>query len=175
MMKAFAEILIGISMIWGLAACNTSGCLDNQSAIPLAGLYSSETGAQISLSIIEISGVDAPNDSVLVTSGTAVQQVYLPMRSTADATSWCLHYTQDNISDPSMNDTVTFGYKSQPYFASEECGASYRYHIESVRYSTHLLDSVVVADSLITNADIERIRIYFRTAQPDEPSNSELE
>ncbi len=174
-MKAFAKILLFFGICVGVFSCNTSGCLDNQSAIPLAGLYSSETGQSISLNIIEISGVGAPGDSVLVAAGTAVQQVYLPMRSTVDETSWCIHYTQENLSDPALNDTVTFGYESQPYFASEECGASYRYYINSVKCTTHLLDSVVLADSLITNADIERIRLYFKTAVPDEPEIPETE
>ncbi|MCH5220916.1 MAG: hypothetical protein J1F05_01105 [Muribaculaceae bacterium] len=159
-------------------ACNNSGCLDNQSAIPLAGMYSSETGKAISVNIVEIHGVGAPNDSLIVRGGTSISRVYLPMRSTMSTTTWCLHYTQSNISDPAFNDTIEFDYKSIPYFASEECGAYYQYRIESLRYTTHLLDSVALTDSLMTNADIERIRIYFRTAdpepeQPQEPEESE--
>ena len=42
------------------------------------------------------------------------------------------------------------------------------YRIKRCSTTTHLIDSVVVADSLITNVDIVRIRIYFRT-QSDGP------
>lgn len=56
-----------LAAILGLAAaaCNTDGCLDNQSSLPKAGLFSSATGNAITLSNIEISGVGAPGDSVL--------------------------------------------------------------------------------------------------------------
>ncbi len=165
--------IIPAAILAAVSGCNTSGCLDNRSAIPLAGIYSSETGEAISVSGVEISGVGAPNDSVLAASGS-IGQVYLPMRSTATTTTWCFHYTQEGLDASEMNDTVSFGYTSEPYFASEECGAMYIYNITSVRYTTHLMDSVIVTDSLITNTDIERIKIYFRTQtteEPDTPDN----
>ena len=156
------------------ASCSTDGCLDNQSSIPLAGIYSSETGAAISISGIQIMGVGAPNDSLLVASGS-VQQVYLPMRSTTNTTEWCFHYTQPGIDDEAFNDYIRFTYTSEPYFASEECGAMYRYHITEVEYTTNLLESVEITESLITNTDVERIRLYFRTATPPDPDEGEEE
>ena len=43
------------------------------------------------------------------------------------------------------------------------------YRITKVDYTTNLIDSVVVTDSLINNLNIKRILIYFRTGQnPDE-------
>lgn len=41
-----------------------------------------------------------------------------------------------------------------------------RYRITSVTYTRHLLDSVAVipSDSVITNADIENLRLYFKTS-----------
>lgn len=149
------------------ASCSNDGCLDNQSAIPLAGIYSSTSGDAITLSGVQIMGVGAPDDSLLVASG-AIRQVYLPMRSTASVTRWCFHYTQEGLDDESLNDYISFTYTSEPYFASEECGAMYRYHITAVEHTCNLLDSVVVTDSIITNTDIERIRLYFRTSLPDQ-------
>lgn len=156
-------------MTLAMAACNTSGCLDNQSSIPLAAFRSSTTGDDISVSGLRISGVGSPGDSALTTGSSAISQVYLPMRSTAETTAWCFHYTQEGLDDPALNDTVSFGYESIPYFASEECGAMYRYLIKEVSTTTHLIDSVVVADSLITNVEATRIYIYFRTAEQEEP------
>ena len=64
---------------------------------------------------------------------------------------------------------LTFDYSASPYFASEECGALYYYHIRRLKHTTHLIDSIVITDSLITNADLERIRIYFRTSHDETP------
>ncbi len=156
-----------------LPACNTTGCINNQSAIPLAGFYSSSDGKAITLSDVAISGVGALNDSLLVVAGSIVKNVYLPMRSQYNTVSWCLHYDQEGIDSTAFNDTITFGYESLPFFASEECGAMYYYDIKSMTYTTHLIDSVAISDSLITNVDIERIHIYFRTA--DEPVTPPVE
>lgn len=165
-MKRTSAIYL-LAALAATAGCNTSGCLDNQSALPLAGFYSS-SGSEISVRGLRISGVGAPNDSVVNDTAAAISTVYLPMRSTTDNTAWCIHYKQEGIDDPAYNDTISFGYTSEPYFASEECGAMYYYRINSVRTTTHLIDSVVVTDSLITNVDVTRIRIYLRTSDnPD--------
>lgn len=174
-MKSLAGILLVICAA-ALAACSSDGCFDNRSAIPLADFYSSESDSPISLNIIEISGVDVPGDSILLAGGTAASSIYLPMRSTKNETAWCLHYTQENISMPELNDTVSFVYDSEPYFASVECGAMYRYNIKEVRNTTHLLDSVTVLDSLITNVDRSYFRFYFRTApEPETPEEGDEE
>ena len=68
------------------------------------------------------------------------------------------------LDDEAYNDTLTFGYTSSPYFASEQCGAMLLYEIHSFKYTRHLVDSVAIVDSLITNTDLERIKIYFRTS-----------
>ncbi len=144
-----------------LAACSTGGCYDNQSAIPLAGFYSSQTKGAISVSGLKIYGIGAPHDSALVRPSQTVGSVYLPMRSTHSTTSWCLDIaTTDSTT---VADTLTFAYESIPYFASEECGAMYYYRITRYSCTGNVIDSVVVKDSLITNADIETIAIYFRT------------
>lgn len=144
--------------------CNSSGCTDNQNSLPLAGFYSAETGKAISLQDVEIGGVNAPQDSLLYSGSGSMSEIYLPFRTTENETSFYIHYTQEEISDPAYNDTITFNYTSQPYFASEECGAMYRYFITGLRYTVHIIDSVAITDSLITNIDIQRIKIFVRTA-----------
>ena len=93
------------------------------------------------------------------------------MRSTKQSTAWRFRYDQEG--HEGLDDIVTFDYESQPFFASEECGAMYNYRITRCTTTYNLIDSVVVADSLITNTDRLRLTIYFRTAQapetPDTP------
>lgn len=147
-----------------LSACNSSGCLDNGSALPLAGFYSSATAHAIAVDSVEIAGVGAPRDSVLLKPARGVGQVYLPFNPAARQVKWCLSYKQKALDNPALNDTITFGYDPVTYFASEECGAMYIYRITSTSHTSHLIDSVKVIDPLITNVELERIRIFFRTA-----------
>lgn len=165
-----AAAAISAAMLSAASGCNTSGCLENQSAIPLAEFYSSATKKTATLNILRIHGIGAPADSALITPGSSVSQVYLPMRSTTASTAWCIAYNQEGLDSPEFNDTVTFDYTSLPYFASEECGAMYYYQITQIRHTEHLIDSVVAVDSLITNADRVYFKIYFRTAE--EPSDN---
>lgn len=150
-----------------LAGCNSSGCINNQNSLPLAGMYSYATLTQVSIPGLTIGGVGAPDDSLIVNKGT-VSSAYLPFRSTQSETAFFFHYNQEGIDNDAFNDTITFAYTSFPYFASEECGAMYRYKITDVIYTNHLIDSVGIVDSVITNIDRERIRIYFRSATDDD-------
>lgn len=177
--KILSIITAGVAAIamWG---CNTSGCTDNQNSLPLAGFYDYNTLQPISLNMVDIGGVDAPNDSLLYKSGTAYSEVYMPFRSAYNSTSYYIHYDQPGIDSDAMNDTITFDYTSQPYFASEECGAMYKYLITNMTHTTHLVDSVAITDSLITNRNMQRIQIFFRTMPapepepgPEEPENPE--
>lgn len=161
-----------VTAIAMLSGCNSSGCTDNKSSIPLAGFYSYETLAAISVNKISIGGVDAPDDSLIINNSSA-SEVYLPFRAEFDETRFYIHYHQRGIDDPAYNDTLTFRYDRVPYFASEECGAMYKYEITEFTSTYHLIDSISLVDAVITNADLEKIRIFFRTytepSAPEEP------
>lgn len=160
MPKSIAIAAILSLILSFMAGCNTTGCLENRNSVPLAGFY---IGGDKSVSIkdVEIRGVD--NDAVLYEAGKDLHSVYLPMRSTQESTSWVFSYKSDGLDDPFYNDTIKFDYSSRPYFASEECGVIYIYDIKRVSHTTHLIDSVILVDSTITNVDKEQIHIYFHS------------
>lgn len=158
-------IIIGASIIGG---CNSTGCLENQNSIPLAGFYSKNTLKSIAIDSISIGGIGAPSDSLITNNGQSISQVYLPFRSSKESTSFYIHYNQKALDFDALNDTITFNYESIPYFVSEECGAMYFYSIKKMEYTRHIIDSISITDSLVKNTDIERIRIYFRTSETNE-------
>ncbi len=150
-----------------MAGCNSTGCLDNGSSIPLAGFYSSATYQQVALDSLEIYGIGAPNDSLLMGHGSH-SQVYLPMNPAADMVEWQIKYMYKELADAGVTDDILIYYRAFPYFASEACGAMYAYRITGVDYTRNLIDSIGLTDSLITNTDIERIKIFFRTSDAGE-------
>ena len=168
-MKTFFHIIVIAVCSWiVVSACSNVGCTENQNSVPLAGFYSMSTKQSIMPDSIAVGGVDAPNDSLLLGPGTRASQVYLPFRSTRPSTEFYIQYKQKSLDYPWLVDTLKFDYTATPYFASEDCGAMYHYLITSFTYTRHLIDSVAVTDSLITNIDIESIQIFFRTSDPDE-------
>ena len=67
-----------------LVACNTTGCIDNGSSLPLAGFYSSSTKSKITINSLTIGGVGAKNDSLIINKESA-SQAYLPFRADRDS------------------------------------------------------------------------------------------
>lgn len=165
------SILAVICLLAAFSGCNTSGCLENRSSVPLAGFYDSATEKSISLDSLEIYGADAPGDSILSAPGTSISQIYLPMRATKDNVMWFISYKWKNLDNLDLVDRIDLNYTASPYFASEECGVIYRYRITGCQYTRNLIDSIAITDSLITNIDIERIKIFFRTSSNDEPED----
>lgn len=165
--KILTITAIALMLLSALAGCNSAGCTENQTSVPLAGFYSYNTGQAVSIDSVEIGGIGAPHDSLLHSKG-AVSSIYLPLRPNRESTSYFIRYTSHPMVDYDIADTVTFDYDTQPYFASEDCGAMYRYRITRVSHTHWLLDSVAVIDSLITNADFQRIQFYYATEHPDE-------
>jgi hypothetical protein len=161
-----------VLMVTMLTGCNSSGCSDNQSALPLMGFYDSATGSQITLSGLELGGVGAPGDSLLILAGESCSQVYLPFRDGVTSTSFYIRYSQEGINSAAYNDTITFVYNSEPYFASSECGAMYKYQILEATTTHHLIDSIAVTDPIITNVDLERIKLFFRTSSSDDDADN---
>jgi len=151
-------------MASALAGCNTAGCTDNQTSVPLAGFYSYTSGQAISIDSVQIGGVGAPGDSLLHAQG-AVREIYLPLRPGRESTSFFFRYTNAGLATLGIADTLTFIYTTIPYFASEDCGAMYRYQITGVSHTSWLLDSVAVIDSTITNVDFQRIQLYYATPE----------
>lgn len=169
----FISTLIAATSV--ITGCNTSGCLENRSAIPLAEFYSSATKEIAAFDSIEIRGIGAPADSILSPAGSAISQLYLPMRSAKEQIEWCFAYRWKALDYPELYDTIKIEYTSSPYFASEECGVIYRYHVNRLKTTYHLIDSVTIADSLITNVDKVYFKIYFRTSDEDQESADEGE
>lgn len=162
-MRLFPLILILFFGVMSIG-CNSTGCLENRSSIPMVEFYSSTTEEPITPDSIAIGGVGAPNDSLLLTEKQRVGKIYLPFRSNKTSAAYYIDYRWKGVPD-GFTDTVWFDYKAIPYFASSECGAMYRYRIENVRHTDILLDSVVLLDSLITNIQEPSIRFYFPTGK----------
>lgn len=159
-------VYLGLAVCFG--ACGSSGCLENSTTLPLAGLYSSSTLQPISVDSLEIRGLGAPGDSLLLAPTRSTGSVYMPFRADYPSVSWVFAFRTEYLDYPELYDTLTFVYETIPYFASADCGALYIYRVTEYSYTNHLIDSVAVTDSLFTNVDREQIQIYYRTAEDEE-------
>lgn len=171
-MGRLTTITAALVALIALSACNTTGCLENRSSVPLAGFYDAATKKQITLDSLQIFGADAPADTILSKPGTPISQIYLPMRAAKNNVMWFIQYKWKALDNPNLTDRIDIQYTTKPYFASEDCGVVYHYRITNLQYTRNLIDSIAITDSLITNLDTERIKIYFRTTTPDQPTQT---
>jgi hypothetical protein len=173
---AFTLAMLGtVAALLGVTGCSSSSCTDNQNSLPLAGFYVMDVAtdgtiapAAVSISGISINGIDAPNDSLLYGESDSESQVYLPFRFDRNSTAYRFY-----VYDSDVADTITFHYDTYPFFASEECGAMYRYQITAVEHTSAFIDSVAVTDSLITNVDLERIQIFIKHNEDNDSDSSD--
>lgn len=145
-----------------VAACNTEECTDNKNSLPYAGFYSASTHSAIAVDSLMVWGIGAPGDSVLLDTDQFIQNIYLPFRLDSDNTAYVVHYRMRALDNDRYNDTIIFKYKSIPYFVSEACGAIYKYEINDINYTRHIIDSVACPNGVIDNKPGENIQIFFR-------------
>lgn len=150
--------VLALGLLLGAASCSNETCDQNQSALPLAVFRDAATGASVSVRGLAVGAVGAPGDSLLLDTAQTASQVYLPFDMTASETVFFLRYAAGEA------DTLRVAYDRQPYFASEACGAMYRFRIRRLEHTSLLLDSVAVTDSLVTNLDRPCMALYLRTA-----------
>lgn len=143
--------------------------MDNKNSLPLAGFYSSSDPLQaVALDSITIFGIGAPGDSVLHQAATNISQSYLPFRIDTDATSYVIKYLQGDLGKAGIADTITFRYEIIPDFVSVACGAVYDYRMRSIETTHWIIDSVSCPGGIITNANEENIKIYFRVTPAED-------
>ena len=161
--------IMAVIMLAIAVSCSNSECYDNQNSLPLAGFYSSsETPKAITLDSLTILGVGAPGDSILQDSVRSLSQVYLPFRIDQESTTYEIKYLAGVPGMLRLSDVITFNYEIFPMFVSTACGAVYYYKIKSIETTHNFIDSVTCPGGVITNANIENLKIYFRVDTGEE-------
>lgn len=146
--------------------CNSTGCIDNQSALPLAGFYDYATLSTKVIYNVSIGAIGAPNDSLLLDSSSSAQTLYMPFNLESDETAFVVRYHISGLDNPAMYDTLRFTYNRVPFFASDDCGVMYKYDVTDLTTTHHHIDSVAMPYTAITQVDVESIQIFFGDLTP---------
>lgn len=162
-MRRIAILSLLLPALALLCGCANKECYDNQNTLPLATFFSMQTRRAVTLNATTVYGIGAPHDTLIADSST-ISQVYLPFRTDEPSSSFAFRYEGE---DAVLADTVTFRYRMQPWFASEQCGVVYYFYIEGIAHTRHLIDSVAVPGMLITNANKPNIEIYIHQQESD--------
>lgn len=92
---------------------------------------------------------------VLLNRKSGADKVEIPLSFTAERDTFFFQYSAR------LADTVCVEHLNHPYFSSMECGTVMHYKIVGITSTNHLIDSVQVVDSEVTNMLRENVKIYF--------------
>ncbi len=154
-------LLAGAALLTGCS----SECTENKNALPRADFMGTlSPGEQLTLTGLQIEGVGAPGDSLLIEPSSTISEFYIPFRIDTDRTVY-----RFTLEDRGLQSEVTFDYDRIPTFVSAECGVSYRYEIRDIVCSGTLIDSVTCPDGYIDNRAGVNLHIWLSPAAYELP------
>lgn len=93
------------------------------------------------------------NDTI-INKEKSLSALSLPLSYTSK-TTYVIHYTQK------MRDTIEVSHQNIPFISDIECGTMMFYKVESLKYTTNALDSVVIVNPNINNEEKRNFNIYY--------------
>lgn len=149
--RSFFPLNVFIVLLFLSAACTPGACYEDTDVFMKAFFYREGIGKQAP-DTLSIKGKDM-NDFIYENK-TKVQPAILPLDA---ANEQCSFY----ISINNTADTLTVSYTNRPHLISKECGYVFYHYIDSVLYTTHIIDTITILNKKVTTVNEENIRIYF--------------
>ncbi|MGL4993786.1 MAG: DUF6452 family protein [Bacteroidales bacterium] len=162
-MKPYKILLALLSLILlpSIVGCGNEGCQETISVNARCSFYKKSNNKSFSFDSITVYGVGAPDDSLLYNRSTSQSYVKLPLKKFTEESSYVFHFQGAESEIIDKKDTVTFYYKNQSYFISEDCGTVVHHLVDSVIYTRHYIDSLIIAKQSIINLDEENLLLLF--------------
>ena len=92
---------------------------------------------------------------VLLNQKPSAGKLELPLSFTAVRDTFFLRYSAR------LADTIWVGHQNLPYFSSMDCGTVMHYKLTEIASTHHLIDSIQIVNSEVTNTLKENVKIYY--------------
>jgi hypothetical protein len=155
--------LITLLVIFTLFSCMSEEyCTKDLQAEMNIGFYSlEENDAAVSFSILNVYGYQ--NDSLINADTTSVSKINLPLSNSSDTSTFIFTWTVVDYSQTDstgfITDTLNIYYSRELNFVSTACGFMYNYRLNNFNYTNHIIDSIIFANTLVSNFDEEHLQI----------------
>ena len=146
-----------------MVGCGESDCSLTTQSVARFDFLDSQTGKSVAFTNgATVTGIATIADTLNVDTvfNQAKNYMAVPL-SYKDKTTYVLHYTE------LMRDTIEVTHQNIPFVSNIECGTIMYYQIESLRYTTNALDSVVLINPKVTNEETTNFNIYYRTSDAE--------
>lgn len=92
---------------------------------------------------------------VLLNQKSGADKLELPLSFTAVRDTFFLRYSAR------LADTIWVEHQNLPYFSSMDCGTVMHYKLTEIASTHHLIDSIQIVNSEVTNTLKENVKIYY--------------
>nr|WP_319400643.1 DUF6452 family protein [uncultured Carboxylicivirga sp.] len=155
---------LALILFAGFYACDDSSfCLSNQHAVQ-ASFYTLSSGSEADTTLTGVYIWGAGQEDKLIYDSTRVNEMYLPTNLNADSTIFIIKQSVlVNNTVRSDSDFVQFNYKRYLNHVSGECGMTYNLVLDTVYYTTNLIDSVSIDYANVNyGEDAENVKIFIQ-------------
>ena len=146
-------LLAAVVLLSGIAACSDTDCTTSNTAYVNYNIYDAN-GNSVSLTG-PVTVTAAGTDSVLINQESNLQSMQLPLRYTSTEDTFVVHLSEV------LFDTIFVTHQNIPHFISMECGTGMYYHIDNVRCTRRIFDSISVVNPDINFDANEHIQMYM--------------
>lgn len=148
------SILLLLLMTLSLVSCSEEGCQESRIVKVNARFFDMASNEPRAVTLT-LKGVD--NDSLLLKSASKVSRFEFFLKQDTTFTAYVLAFPADDVD----NDTLFIRHINKDKVISMDCGCATFSTIDSVIYSKHTIDSLVLINKAIGTSDEENIRIFL--------------
>ncbi len=141
-------------IIFSLVSCAEEGCQESRIVKVNARFFDKASNEPLALTLT-LKGVG--NDSLLYDNVAKVSTFEFFLKQDTSFTAFVLAFPADDVD----NDTIFIRHTNKDKVISMDCGCATFSTINSIDYSRHTIDSLVIRNKAIGTSDEENIRIYF--------------
>lgn len=143
--------LLGLLLIG--YACEEEGCQELTEVVVNARFYDPVTDEATIAPTLTLQGLGS--DSLLLQQANSVSTFSLYLRQDTTATGFVFHFPQE------VKDTVYIMHTNYHQVISLDCGCATFFTIDSMRWTRHQLDTLIIKQSQIGTDYEENIRFYL--------------
>lgn len=133
-------------------SCTSEGCYKETDADLIVSLRETVTEIITAQDSITIYGVGMEDSTIY--NNANILTANLPLDATGG-------YSEFVVINGLIADTISLWYSSNISFISKACGYSYIHTIESLKFTRHKIDTILIINESVTTNDEENIRTFF--------------
>ena len=144
-------------------SCSESDCPLTTTSMARFDFLDSKTHQSVSFTEgVTVAGIVTEGDTLLIDTVFNQAQTYMSVPlSYTDKTTFVMHYSE------TLRDTIELTHRNVPFVSGIECSPMMFFEVEALRYTTNVLDSIILINPEINNEEKKNFNIYYRTADDE--------